>query len=156
MGLRDWIEEQSTGVLIVVGLGVAAVGIVLLIVFTVIAAAVVGTFVLDLGSEVETSVQAGATVQFDGDAGEVTATFTSNQNADYLLVEWSTQGGGVEIAGTSGDVDVGDGQARLHSVGSEVVLAETDPGADTTVSVTVTAVGSDGSRTVVVRKDGTV
>lgn len=159
MGLIDRLKEQNTGVLVVLAVVAAVVGLVVLVVLTVILAAVLGTFVLNLGGSVQENVQAGASVASDADADEIEVVWTSNQNADYLTVEWEATGGGVRPTATSGDATVGDGSVRLSSVGSAVTLGATDPGTETTVQVTVTAVAVDGqtpSTTVVVVREVTI
>jgi hypothetical protein len=76
---------------------------------------------------VERNVQAGVSVQSDERADEVTTTWTSNQNADFLRVEFSS-------------LDGPDDTARLSQVGD----AYTYEGQDgSTVTVTVTAVAGD-------------
>lgn len=62
------------------------IGVILMVAITVILAAVIGTFVLDLGSQVDTNIQAGATVKADASADTITVTWTSNQNAENLTV----------------------------------------------------------------------
>lgn len=155
MGLIDRLKELDTAVLVALIAGVAVVGLVVLVVLAVILAAVVGSFVLGVGEETGTSVNAGASVQPDADASEVVVTFTGNQNADYLLVEWTATGGDVEPSGGEGEVTVEDGRARLEALGSSITLAATDPGSDTEVDVTVTAVSAE-SRTVIVERTVTV
>jgi hypothetical protein len=82
-------------------------------------------------------------------------TWTSNQNAEHLLVEWSASGVTVEATGSSGDASVDDEQARLSSVGSAVTLTDGESGSETAVQVTVTAVNEDDS-TVVLSREVTV
>lgn len=81
----------------------------------------------DDAETVERNVQAGAAVQPDDERDEVTVTWTSNQNADLLRVDFSS-------------LDGPDDTARLSEVGD----AYTYEGQDgTTVTVTVTAVAGD-------------
>ena len=68
------------------------VGVILMVAITVILAAVIGTFVLDLGGDVSQSPTAGVSV--DESDGEATITVVSMDNAD-----------GVEIAGDTTDED---------------------------------------------------
>lgn len=144
MGLVDRLRELDAPVQIALLAGVAVVGLVVVVVLVVVAA-IVGTFVLGLGSsgDVGTQVTAGASVSEDPETGQVAVTFTSNRDADYLRASWRSDPGELSVAGTEGDVDVGATSARLNAVGSRLVLAEPDGADETTVSVTVTAVGGD-------------
>lgn len=155
MDIRETIDEMDTGVLVALAIGVAVVGLILLVVVIVVLAAVVGTFVLDAGEDIENNVNAGVSVSGDAETNEIRVTFTSNQNADYLQVEWRASGGTVEATGGSGDASVDDEQARLSSVGSAVTLSDGDSGSETAVQVTVTAVNEDDS-TVVLSREVTV
>ncbi|MDY7080979.1 MAG: hypothetical protein SXQ77_00885, partial [Halobacteria archaeon] len=65
-----------------------------------------GTFVLGLGENVQTTVQAGVNIEFDEQANEIQGTFVQNQNADYVNVT-VTQGSGVS-----------DVRIRMNSTGS--------------------------------------
>jgi len=60
------------------------IGVILMVAITVILAAVIGAFVLDLGSGVQENAQAGANVDFDSTNDQVSITYSTNQNADYL------------------------------------------------------------------------
>lgn len=84
------------------------------------------------GSSVETNVQAGAAVQSDGD--EITVTWTSNQNADYLVAS---------APGCDG------GDQQLSAVGRSATFTDCAPD----VQVTVTAYTDEGDATVIVIKD---
>jgi len=62
------------------------VGVILMVAITVILAAVIGTFVLDLGGQVQQNAQAG--VSFDETEGvETEVQLNSVQNADHIYVE---------------------------------------------------------------------
>lgn len=155
MDVTERLEETNTGVLIALAVGVAVVGLVVLVAVTVVLAAVVGTFVLGVGEEAGTGqasgphVQAGASVHTDEDAGEVHVTWTSNHNADHLLVEWETSGGDVQPTDDSSGSVTEDGRGQLLEVGQRLRLAESDPGTETTVEVTVTAVADDSQAVLV-------
>ncbi|MFO7927281.1 type IV pilin [Natronomonas sp.] len=60
------------------------IGVILMVAITVILAAVIGTFVLGLGDQVETGVQAGATINEDPEDDRITITYTSSGNSDGL------------------------------------------------------------------------
>jgi FlaG/FlaF family flagellin (archaellin) len=138
------------------------IGVILMVAITVILAAVIGTFVLGLGDNVQTNVQAGASAQYervDGSAnGTVDVTFNSNQNARDISVKVQPTGSNVTISGdASGNVDDGaSGSFNLSSVGDTLTISE-DSTADTTVKVVVTANGEDGNgKTVVLEKSDVV
>jgi flagellin-like protein len=118
------------------------IGVILMVAITVILAAVIGTFVLGLGSDLKTGVQAGATVQADegGQDGAITVTWTSNQNAGEISVSVS---GDTSNLGSSAD-------KTLASVGETVSYSESGLASDTDseIQVVVTAVNED-QRTVV-------
>lgn len=71
------------------------IGVILMVAITVILAAVIGTFVLGLGSNVQQNAQAGVTFQQSGDTsstadtGVVTITVNSIQRADSFAVKVS-------------------------------------------------------------------
>ena len=65
------------------------VGVILMVAVTVILAAVIGTFVLDLGSNTEQNPQAGVTFNQDTSNSEVTARVVSIEAADKLAVNAS-------------------------------------------------------------------
>jgi flagellin-like protein len=126
------------------------IGVILMVAITVILAAVIASFVLGFGDSVSENVQAGADIS-ENDDGNVSVTWISEGNADHLNASVS-DGSGVTWSG--GDAISGT-YVELQEVGSTATLSETD-GNDHTVTVTVTAVGSGGSRTVVTQEEVTV
>jgi flagellin-like protein len=112
------------------------IGVILMVAITVILAAVIGTFVLNLGGSVQSNVQAGASVTADG--GDITVTWTSNQNADYLTAT---------LGDTSACTTAFSGSA------TEVGQSLTAGDCSGTVKVTVTASTNEGQDTVIVTKD---
>ncbi|MDY7080978.1 MAG: type IV pilin N-terminal domain-containing protein [Halobacteria archaeon] len=94
------------------------IGVILMVAITVILAAVIGTFVLGLGENVQTTVQAGVNIEFDAQADEIQGTFVQNQNADYVNVS-VTQGGGLS------DITI-----RMNSTGDTFLInaSGTTPG----------------------------
>lgn len=116
------------------------IGVILMVAITVILAAVIGTFVLNLGGSVQQNVQAGASVECNSANTEIDVTWTSNQNAATL--ELSSDASSGSWSGNGKLSDVGD---------SETFGASTDL-TGTTVGVTVTAVKGDQS-TVITTKD---
>jgi FlaG/FlaF family flagellin (archaellin) len=139
MGLRERLDGLGTGPLVALALAAAAAALVLAVAVTVVLAAVIGTFVLDLESSPRTGVQAGASVDGDADGG-LTVTWTSNQNAGHLLVEWTASDGNVTATDAEGRVSATGGRARLQAVGASVTLSDGAPETGTTVTVVLTAV----------------
>ena len=98
------------------------VGVTLLIGVTVILAAVVGGFVLDLGNNVQENPQAGVSFDQDATSQEVSVQVISMENADFLNV--TTDG--------SGTID-GSETATLDAVGQVATVSDLSPGDDITV-----------------------
>jgi flagellin-like protein len=91
------------------------IGVILMVAITVILAAVIGTFVLGLGEDIESEVQAGATINGSADSTTRTVTWTSQGTAESIKVIDNTgtlQGseissvGGSETVSTSGEYSV--------------------------------------------------
>lgn len=99
------------------------VGVILMVAITVILAAVIGTFVLDLGGQVGQNAQAGVT--FDENEGtSITVQTNSVQNADAIYV--AEPSGNNDSAGHA-SADFGEGQASdISNVGDSFTLAHGD------------------------------
>jgi flagellin-like protein len=110
------------------------IGVILMVAITVILAAVIGTFVLNLGGSVQSNVQAGASVTAEGE--DITVTWTSNQNADELIV---TQDGTCNLP-----------TPTITEVGGSVTADTCGTG---TTTITVTAQTDQGQKTVILSKD---
>lgn len=106
-----------------------------MVAITVILAAVIGTFVLGLGDNIQTNVQAGASVSSDAENDEVTVTYTSAQTDGAELNVTYTPIGGTAI------------QADLTSIGQSDTQSFTD---GDRVRVVVTA-KANGASTVIVQ-----
>ncbi len=114
------------------------VGVILMVAVTVILAAVIGTFVLDLGGDVGQNAQAGVT--FDEDSGtDVEVQLNSVQTADSIFVTASDTS--VTFSGGFGpdDTELGDENYLLNrddegGVGT-IVTADTETADDGTLSV---------------------
>ena len=158
------------------------IGVILMVAITVILAAVIGTFVLGLGSNVQENVQAGVNVDYSPSDAAVTATYVSEQNADIVNVTFSnsakgstvkanmsTVGDKLEVtandpAGSSNTVMLLTGNALPYNnsgsydfsgcSGSSCTVGSNWATGDA-VSVTVTAVSGDQS-TVVLTKEGSI
>jgi len=84
------------------------IGVILMVAITVILAAVIGTFVLGLGEQVEQNARAGVNADVDASADEVSLSLTTLDNSDYVLVRGAGGfGNGVEGA-VSGSTSSGD------------------------------------------------
>ena len=62
------------------------IGVVIMVAITVVLAAVIGVFVLDLGNDIDKNVQAGANVKGNSDEGTISITYTHKEDAEYLVV----------------------------------------------------------------------
>jgi flagellin-like protein len=126
------------------------IGVILMVAITVILAAVIGTFVLNLGGSVQENVQAGASIDCDASNHEIDFTWTSNQNADYLVASVgnnTTQadgGGDPVVFETSSD-------AVMNSVGESITVSFNTPYQSGNVDTTITA-NAGGTSTVISTK----
>ena len=118
------------------------IGVILMVAVTVILAAVIGSFVLGLGSNVEQNPQAGVTFDQDGDS--VSVQVVSMSNADYLRVSVDSDSG-ASLASDFTNVAEGDGSANnLENVGESGTVEGLGDGD------TITVVGSlDGTESVI-------
>jgi len=114
------------------------IGVILMVAITVILAAVIGTFVLNLGGSVQENVQAGASVSTTSD-NSVKVTWTSNQNANKLVVDISN-------CLPSDETDT------LNNVGDTFTTSGSCSSGGT-ATVIVTAEGDGDAQTVIVNKD---
>lgn len=154
MGLREQLDELGTGPLVALVVAAAAAMLVLAVAATVVLAAVVETFVLGLGETAERGVQAGASVQ-QGDGGDLTVVWTSNGDADHLVVEWSAEDGTVQATDAEGRVSTDGDEVWLEEVGASVTLSDGTP--DTETSVQVIVVGVRGAEeTVLLTREASV
>jgi len=117
----------------------SVIGVILMVAITVILAAVIASFVLGFGDTVTQTVQAGADISEDDD-GTATVTWISGGNAASLNVSANGThvGSDPSISAVGGTVTFDSSLAGVNS-GSEV-------------QVTVTAVGSGGTETVVTQR----
>lgn len=86
------------------------IGVILMVAITVILAAVIGTFVLDLGDDLDQDAQAAVT--FDEDPGETLAVQLDNvQSGDeFEIREDGTEVATLEEVGDREELDIGDGE----------------------------------------------
>ncbi|USZ72672.1 type IV pilin [Natronosalvus halobius] len=92
------------------------IGVILMVAITVILAAVIAAFVLDLGQSNSTNVNAGVTIDGDG-ASEVTVTLQDKGNADGVKVVNSTDGS------NEGSTESVGGSIKVNSTGNYSVVA---------------------------------
>jgi flagellin-like protein len=111
------------------------IGVILMVAITVILAAVIGTFVLGLGDNVQQNAQAGVTFsQSDnpsGDDNDVTISVNSIQRADTFTVKTS---GDDDSIGTT--LTNGGSTATAYSVGDTISVTGISSGAKVTVVAT--------------------
>jgi flagellin-like protein len=115
------------------------VGVILMVAITVILAAVIGTFVLDLGSNVQQNPQAGVT--FSEDGGNVTVQLVSKENAEGVYVQYDG-GQFVDSDGNDDTSDLDSATYALENVGDSVTVTPTD---------SVTVIGELGDKTAVIQ-----
>jgi flagellin-like protein len=121
------------------------IGVILMVAITVILAAVIGTFVLGLGDDIQTNVQAGASVTSSSGSDTVGITYTSNQTANYLTVN------------ATGDINES-GDFTLQNPGDKIIINKdstaTLSGDATQESTDARLNADDGSVNVVVTAHG--
>ena len=107
------------------------IGVILMVAITVILAAVIGTFVLNLGSSINENVNAGAAVSCDAGApGEVTLTYNSEGNSDKLNVTTFSIDGN-QVTNDPGHLSR---HRELSNVGESLTFTEDDGGHVTSTS----------------------
>jgi len=109
------------------------IGVILMVAITVILAAVIAAFVLDMGNNMEESkeVQAGATFDTDDSAQSVTVTWTSQGSAESM-----------EVRGCP------DSAVPLSNVGSSTTIDTSTSGCSAGDTVTAVAISGDQETTV--------
>lgn len=115
------------------------IGVILMVAITVILAAVIAAFVLDLGGSVGQEAQAGVSMDFDEDDEELLVEVTSLGNADYV-----TFGGVASDFNDSTPYGPNDGsdlsEAELTVGDTESVNSDDIDGGVSSVNGTVTAI----------------
>lgn len=131
------------------------IGVILMVAITVILAAVIGTFVLGLGQNVQENVRAGVNAEFDAQNDRVIVNWVSEGNADFVNVTVATGGStlaecGLEEVGAS--VTVNDSGGYVSD--TSVVPCSTGPNALTPGdTIDVTAIASSGNANTTVLSD---
>jgi len=125
------------------------IGVILMVAITVILAAVIAAFVLDLGGSVSEEAQAGVDLDFDESDEELSIQVTSLGNSDYVTFggvagEFTEQDVYTDVDGT----DVDDLSEHQMTVGDSITLDSEN--IDDDVEGTVTAIAvitEDDTRT---------
>ena len=103
------------------------IGVILMVAITVIFAAVIAAFVLDLGGSISEEAQAGVNMEIDSsNDNNITATWTSQGNAERIEVR-NTAGDSTNIS------SVGDSVSIAHDNDTVTAIAVTDSGVETVV-----------------------
>ncbi|MFB9804254.1 type IV pilin [Haladaptatus pallidirubidus] len=130
--------------------------VILIVAITVILAAVIGTFVMGLGDNLNTNVQAGASIQGDNTDNTITISFASAQESDTVLEVTTTNAGTSDGEATLSEVGdtitFKDGAADDTSSGSASIDTDAEGLDGNTITVTITAINDD-TRTVVQTKE---
>ncbi|MFA9502397.1 type IV pilin [Natrinema sp. H-ect1] len=110
------------------------IGVILMVAITVILAAVIAAFVLDLGQGQSANAQAGISFDHDSSASTVTVTVNSVERADDLTLQCadgSSPSGSIDAsAGSSATVDYGSGECS----GSDIQVIGTLDGSDNVIT----------------------
>jgi flagellin-like protein len=124
------------------------IGVILMVAITVILAAVIGTFVLGLGEQVEQNARAGVNADVDNDANEMTVSLTTLSNSDYVVVRGLDQLDNPTIASSPGNGSAPGGSpldaVMMNEVGTSVTVSADDASSAT---VTIVAVIGDNPYT---------
>lgn len=140
-----------------------------MVAITVILAAVIAAFVLDLGGSVSEEAQAGVTIEVDQEQQQIQAEVTSLGNADYVNLTGDVGSSEIDssnsYAGSKSSAEIYRGNMTELGVGDTVTIGDVSNGADVHLSAaendnaiegTLTAVAvieEDGTRTQVASED---
>jgi FlaG/FlaF family flagellin (archaellin) len=115
-----------------------------MVAITVILAAVIGTFVLGLGEQVEQNARAGINADVDNANEEVTISLTTLDNSDYVVVRGTSDFGA--ISGAIGNSSYSSGNnLYLNTTGQTVTLSDVSSGASGTLTLVAVANANVGS-----------
>jgi len=123
------------------------IGVILMVAITVILAAVIGTFVLGLGENVEQNARAGINADVDATDQNVTLSVTTLDNSDYVLVRGVSDltlynspeyTGSKDISGVSGATGV-----YLNQTGTSVKIGGVSGASGTMTIVAVIGAAPD-------------
>jgi len=111
------------------------IGVILMVAITVILAAVIAAFVLDLGQSTGANAQAGVSFDFDTGPDELTVTFTSDDRTDGDGLDSSQSDPGPSGDCNSLDLDdVGDSDSCEVGSDDTIVITATLDGDDTVIA----------------------
>jgi len=112
------------------------IGVILMVAITVILAAVIAAFVLDLGQSTGANAQAG--VSFDSNGTDVTVTLTSadrlDTDGDDLVIEVDGEEGTVDDACDEEALEGGVGSSATCDAGEDITVIGTYEGSETVVA----------------------
>jgi flagellin-like protein len=130
------------------------IGVILMVAITVILAAVIAAFVLDMGSSVQSEAQGAANIEVDEDTNSITVEVTSLNNADAINIS-GIDTNSFQYASNTTTVNSNEGGIRGLQVGETVTLESTaSSNSGTITAVAVLNPGeSDEVRTTVASKD---
>jgi flagellin-like protein len=129
------------------------IGVILMVAITVILAAVIGTFVLGLGDQVQSSAP-NANFQFEYDTGTSSILITHNGGQDVDADRISVESGGNELndgtdsGSTLGDIGAFSGTISTGSQGGYTYGGVSGVGGGDTVRVIWTSPNGDSSNTI--------
>ncbi|WP_049924629.1 type IV pilin [Halopiger djelfimassiliensis] len=123
------------------------IGVILMVAITVILAAVIAAFVLDMGDSIDQEAQAGVQMEFDSDSGELDVELTSEGNSEY----WQLRGDYYD--NTGGDwVSENGNYSNLSGAGDTLTIDCSDPSSG--YSLNSSSNDETGKLTVVASQDG--
>jgi flagellin-like protein len=114
------------------------IGVILMVAITVILAAVIGSFVLGLGENVERNARAGLDVNVDAETNNISVSVVTLDNSDYVLVRGAD---GLDVynspgVGDSTTINSANGNKLfLNTTGTNIKLGGTGSGTVTFVAV---------------------
>ncbi|WP_265109620.1 type IV pilin N-terminal domain-containing protein [Halosolutus halophilus] len=127
------------------------IGVILMVAITVILAAVIAAFVLDLGGGLSENANAGVDTAVDNTDGEVTVSVKSMGNAEEIVLRGDVDDSLVdEVDGSTGDYD--ETSDALTQAGTSITLGYTASDGESG-TVTVVAITADGTETQVASQE---
>jgi flagellin-like protein len=119
------------------------IGVILMVAITVILAAVIGTFVLGLGEQVEQNARAGINADVDNTEDTVTMSVTTLDNSDYVVVRGINN---LDWIDGPTNTSIGSNEyVYLDTTGTSITLGSSGSGTLTIVAVIGDSPGSSPS-----------
>jgi flagellin-like protein len=119
------------------------IGVILMVAITVILAAVIAAFVLDLGGSVSEEAQAGVNLEVDEENNEVYLEVTSLGNSDFVVLSGDASSANSYSPADPSSVSAGD--TGTYTVGQTETLSYDDGDSGTVTAVAV--IKEDGTTT---------